>query len=365
MFKALDIWLPNYLRRPKRQAVDGVTHILIAVCDHFEPFHHAGLTVALDRVEQWKANYPRFQDFRDSDGLAPKHTFFYPVEQYHPAVLEGIAEICRPSGCEVEVHLHHNRDTAENLRSTLERAKQQLTSHGLLCRDESGAVRFAFIHGNWALDDSHPDGRSCGVRNELRILSESGCYADLTLPSAPSRTQTTTINSLYYATSTANPKSHNTGVPVKAGVGPSGTLLMVQGPLGLNWRRRKWGVLPRIDNGDLTGVNPPTIERLKVWLDLQIHVHGRPEWVFLKLYTHGALPENLEMLLGEPMHRFHADLAQFVSKRPAEYAFHYVSAREMVNILHAAEDQQSGPPSAYRDYRYRRPPVAIPNQPPQ
>ena len=32
---------------------------------------------------------------------------------------------------------------------------------------------------------------------------------------------------------------------------------------------------------------------------------------------------------------------------------HYVTAREMVNILHAAEDGHSGDPGKFRDYRYR------------
>jgi hypothetical protein len=32
---------------------------------------------------------------------------------------------------------------------------------------------------------------------------------------------------------------------------------------------------------------------------------------------------------------------------------HYVTAREMVNIIHAAEDGRDGNPGAYRDYRYK------------
>ena len=51
------------------------------------------------------------------------------------------------------------------------------------------------------------------------MLRVAGCYADFTLPSAPSETQTRKINSLYYAVDDpAAPKSHDTGVDVAVGV---------------------------------------------------------------------------------------------------------------------------------------------------
>ena len=50
---------------------------------------------------------------------------------------------------------------------------------------ERSEVGYAFIHGNWSLCNSRPDGRYCGVNNELDVLRETGCYADFTLPSAP------------------------------------------------------------------------------------------------------------------------------------------------------------------------------------
>ena len=30
-----------------------------------------------------------------------------------------------------------------------------------------------------------------------------------------------------------------------------------------NWQRRKFGLLPRIENSDLTPLNPPTVDRLR------------------------------------------------------------------------------------------------------
>ncbi|RYD69257.1 MAG: hypothetical protein EOP84_28815, partial [Verrucomicrobiaceae bacterium] len=291
MLKALDIWLPAWAARSKaKQHALGTRHVMLAICDHYEPFHRAEKPEALERVAAWQNGFTALtREFKDADGIPPRHTFFYPIEQYDADVIGQLAELCHTTGSETEVHLHHDNDTAENLRSTLEEGKERLAGHGLLSRDQSGATRYGFIHGNWALDNSHPHGRFCGVRNELSVLRETGCYADFTLPSAPNRTQTHTINSLYYAQGTDLPKSHDTGRRVRATrenqAALENELLIVQGPLALNWQRRKWGLLPRIENGDLTGANPPTRERLQLWLDCRISVENRPNWLFIKLHT--------------------------------------------------------------------------------
>lgn len=331
---------------------------MIAVCDHFEPFHGVGKSEALARVATWRRDFaPLASEFQDADGQSPKHTFFYPIEQYDADVVGALADLCHATGSETEVHLHHHDDTAENLRRTLAQGVERLAEFGQLARDKTGALRFGFVHGNWALDNSHPEGRHCGVRNELRVLREAGCYADFTLPSAPNRTQTRIINSLYYARGTDRPKSHDSGRRVAAGrdrqPAQDGELLIVQGPLGLHWQRPKFGVLPRIENSDLTAANPPTTERLQLWLDGRISVVGRPNWLFVKLHTHGAVPANTRMLLGEPMRAFHRSLGKIAAADPS-IRFHYVTAREMVNILHAAEDGHSGGPGIFRDHCYRK-----------
>jgi hypothetical protein len=302
------------------------------------------------RVRRWAREYPAISEkYRDTSGQPLRHTFFYPIEQYDQEVLAVLAELCRSTPCETEIHLHHKNDTAENLAATLEKGKRDLGSHGLLSTDAGGATVFGFIHGNWALDNSNP--AKCGVRNELRVLQEGGCYADFTMPSAPDPAQTTTINSIYYATPSERPKSHDRGRAAKAGVPEPGGLLLVQGPLGLNWRWRKWGVLPRVENGDLTPHNPPTESRLRLWLDLGIHIQDRPEWVFVKLHTHGGLPRNMEMLLGDAYREFQQFLSQFAASHPG-FHYHYVTARELVNIVHAAEAGKTGNPGDFRNFRY-------------
>jgi len=369
VIKALDIWLPAWARRPKvAPHALGARHVMIAICDHFEPRQGVDKPAALARVKTWREGFSQLaSEYRDADGVPPRHTFFYPIEQYDAEIVGGLAALGEATGSETEIHLHHDNDTAENLRQTLQQGVRRFTGHGLLSRDATGALRYGFVHGNWALDNSHPHGLHCGVRNELRVLRETGCYADFTLPSAPERTQTRTINSLYYARGSDRPKSHDRGRRVQADRQPRSAseeeLLIVQGPLALNWQRKKFGLFPRIENGDLTAANPPTRDRLRLWLDCGIAVESRPNWLFIKLHTHGAKPENARMLLGEPMRAFHRALAE-IAATDHLIRFHYVTARELVNILHAAEAGHSGEPGPFRNYRYQRDGVAAPNAPP-
>lgn len=340
---------------------------MIAVCDHFEPFHHTDKSNAIRRVQDWQSRFPKIcNHFRDQDGQAPRHTFFYPIEQYDADILEAIAQLCRQTGSEVEIHLHHDNDTEENMRETIQTGIRDFSAHKLLSRDQNQIPSYAFIHGNWALDNSAPNGRNCGINRELQLLKETGCYGDFTMPSAPHPTQTQTINQIYYGIETESAKSHNTGYPATAPAADNVAnrnetrpttnfrdrpdhLLLVQGPLGLNWKRRKWGFLPRLENADLTGKNPPTPDRLHIWLRNAIHVRNRPDWIFIKLHCHGAINPNREALLGKRMRDFHQHLANLAGNN-SPFQFHYVSAREMVNIVHAAEDGQSGNPNNFRDY---------------
>jgi hypothetical protein len=355
--RGLDRWLVPYIlqtSRRRRPGRDDEVHLLLCIADHFEPgWGRASPQTARERVERWLVDYPReLGAFRDSDGRPPRHTFFFPFEEYEPALLDALAQLCRHGFGEVEVHLHHDNDTAENLRAKLSSFKELLARrHGLLARDRRTCeVKYGFIHGNWALDNSRPDGRWCGVNNELDMLRETGCYADFTLPSAPSPTQTRKINSIYYAIDDPHrPKSHDTGIDVGIGPAPANGLLLIQGPLLLNWRRRKWGLAPRLENACLQATQPPSMERLDLWLRARVQVPNRPDWYFVKLHTHGAKEGNRQMLLGPPMVRFHQDLARRAAAN-TRFHFHYVTAREMANLLKAAEAGWQGSVAAARDY---------------
>jgi hypothetical protein len=355
--RGLDRWMFTYIRERSKRHVPQAgrpVHLLLCIADHFEP-GNGGVTpnVARQRLQRWVEDYPRlFQGFRDSDGRPPRHTFFYPIEMYEPEEIDALADLCLRGLGEVEIHLHHDGDTSVNLERTMLNFRDLLAQrHGLLSRHrETGVLAYAFVHGNWALDNSRPDGRCCGVNDEIEILRRTGCYADFTLPSTPSPTQTRKINSIYYAVDDPHqPKSHDWGIDVGMGAAPRDGLMVIQGPLILNWRQRKWGILPRIENGCLQGNQPPTMGRLDEWLRARVQVPCRPDWYFVKLHTHGAPEVNQRVLLGEPMAAFHRELAGKAG-RDRNFFFHYVTAREMYNLVRAAEAGWKGTVAEARDF---------------
>lgn len=336
-------WLPTYLKERARYQPprpDEEVHVILCMADHFEPkWANADVATGSKRVAEWVEQFPRqFGRFRDSDGRPPRYTFFFPIEEYEKEYLEALAGLCRAGFGEVEFHLHHDKDTPDGLRAKLLAFKETLTGHGLLARQRSsGAVMYGFIHGNWALCNSLPDGSWCGVNNEIAILLETGCYADFTFPSAPSATQPPIINRIYYASDRpGEPRSHDVAVESR-----EKALLLVQGPLLLDWSRRKWGVLPGVENGCLQSSQPPSVERLMRWLQARVQVAGRPDWFFVKLHAHGAAEHDHETLLGAPMVKFHRDLAELAGKNP-KFHYHYVTARELVNLVKAAEAGHKG-----------------------
>jgi hypothetical protein len=330
------------LLMPLRRSVDvPLRHVFLCVCDHYEPYWGSvSQSVAHERVDRWVRDYPAaVEGLSDCRGRVPQHTFFYPAEDYDPVALERLAELTRRGYGEVEVHLHHDRDSSAGFRDKITSFVECLHArHGLLHRDAQGRIRYGFIHGNWALDNARPDGRWCGVNDEITILRETGCYADFTLPCAPEPGQTRIFNSIYYAIDDPQrPKSHDVGIRARVGArGPADGLLMIQGPLAWTWSRRKWGLLPRLENGDLHGHNIPDGARFRMWQRVGVAVEGRPDWVFIKLHTHGAIECNSDLFLNGTWRAFHQQLAeQFRHDERRHY--YYVTAREMAELVHQAE----------------------------
>ena len=117
---------------------------------------------------------------------APAVQLLLPQEEYQRELLDGIAEIVRLGVGDVEVHLHHDNEQREPfIRKVTEYCRRLTEDHGLL-RQQNGRTVFGFIHGNWALDNSRPDGKYCGLNGEIALLRDLGCYADFTMPSLPS-----------------------------------------------------------------------------------------------------------------------------------------------------------------------------------
>jgi hypothetical protein len=372
--KNMDIWfLPYLCSKLSTQKTNKTQHIMFCFVDHYEP--QWGMTKGIgetripvtdeklmkqedSRVDRWCIDYPAIAGKHvDADGIHPQHSFFYPEEEYRYEHLAKISDLCSKGFGEIEVHLHHHDDTEENMRKTLVDFTEMLhLEHGAFTRNEkTGLLNYSFIHGNWSLCNSRSDGQFCGIDNELIILKETGCYADYTYPSAPSDTQPKKINSIYYAKDKpGQSRSHETGIDVEVNVKESGDLMMIQGPLGLNLKERKKGIFPQIENGDIRGNFAPTEDRVDLWVNAGVKVKEKPEWTFIKTHTHGTQEDDMDCLLGKPFDEM-CDYLESKYNDGENYILHYVSAREMYNIIKAAEAGKEGDPNEYRDFILPKP----------
>ena len=371
--KNLHTWLPGYGLYLARRAVDeirtqvaarrgngqpsGPRHLLFAMCDHYEPLHgKVSIEQGEERVKAWEEGYPALVDrFRDADGKRPLHSFFFPGEEYAPQYLDALARLAKGGYGEVEFHLHHDGDTAHTLRQAILEHLAKIAQHGHFSRDPDGRVRYAFIHGNWSLANGREDGRWCGVDEEIPLLWDTGCYTDMTFPSAPDECQPNIVNQVYWPIGNlARRRGYEYGEPARVGNRKNDRILMIQGPIALAKRPGKMSV--RIESSAIDHTDPPSPARIRTWANQQIHIEGRPEWVFVKLHTHGAPEKNAAVLLGDGGRVLHETLTSRYNDG-RRWILHYVTAREMYNIAMAAIDGKSGNPNEYRDYERPQPPV--------
>jgi len=313
--------------RPKRAWV--------AICDHFEPlWSGADPATAVERVRRWRRLWPEIAGrHRDSTGRAPQYTFFYPEEEYRAELLAPLGELRERRVADVEVHLHHDADTREHFVEVLQRFTQTLHArHGLL-REYDGKLAFGFIHGNWALDNARPDGRWCGLNDEITLLKRLGCYADFTMPAAPDPSQAGPVNAIFDVTDDPRkPRSHGRGTIVRKG-SPHQDLALITGPLGII-RAGGGRLRPQLETGDLAHYSPPAPRRVAAWLSLAPRVGDQ---VFIKLFAHGAQEKNAGCLLDGGLDGMFRALSAECASRSIE--LRYVTAWEMWT---AAENVRRG-----------------------
>jgi hypothetical protein len=359
-------WLPDQIRGSLRRepVPDGATvHVLLMIADHWEPlWKGASRAEADERARRWATRYPRIASRHvDADGRHPQHTFFYPWDEYRRSDLEAIAELSAVGFGEVELHLHHRDDTSASLRHKLEDAVGLFRRAGCFGSRRDGRPAFGFVHGDWALDNSGTcHGRNfCGVNDEIRLLADAGCYADYTFPAFGSPAQPRWVNRIMRVTDDPGPKSYNRGVEARVGAVPPSDLVLLHGPLLFHRGERRL----RLDDASLTHSNPCRPDRIAAWLRARVHVRGRPEWLFVKLHTHGCTTANCAGLLDGGLERLWTQLEARCGDGE-RYRLHYVTAREAYNILRAAEDGHAGDPNHFRDYEIAPPPCRTPPPPP-
>ncbi len=346
-------WFPGYVAwrlGPRETAPDSLTHVVFVMVDHYEPGTGArGTTGSLE----WLATFRAISDrHRDASGRRFQYSWFYPYDHKNAAVLQQLNRMVYDGYGEVELHWHHPASDSATFPAELAEALAWYRGYGaLIAADSSRTQQYGFVHGNWALDGST---KLCGVTDEISLLERSGCFADFTFSTIGTPAQPSRINSLYYATDTPAPKSYDDGEVVSVGHPVEGKLLIFEGPLGFDFGRMA------LEYGAVEDYALPTRRRAERWIDTGIHVRGRPEWVFVKVYSHGA--QSAEAILGGGMDRMLDDLRSVCAER--RMTLHFMTAREAYNVVKAAEAGLSGDPGAWRDYRLPPPynrVVAVPD----
>src|SRR5689334_3057768 len=94
--KEMHLWLGAWLvERARKRVLNkpvGTRHLLFSVCDHYEPLHgDAAIERGVERVRAWRTRYPELaRGLRDATGRPPRHSYFFPGEQYDPRLVEPL-----------------------------------------------------------------------------------------------------------------------------------------------------------------------------------------------------------------------------------------------------------------------------------
>ena len=215
----------------------------------------------------------------------------------------------------------------------------------MLTAESEPQRRFGYIAGNWSLDNGSRDPSKKWLQYGNWRASRLGLFLPITrFPAIGNRAQPRMVNSLYYADDCPQPKSYDRGTPVSVH-GSTGDLMICQGPVFVDWR------MPYIETAAIESFALPKASRMNGWLNANVHVAGRPEWKFIKLHTHGT--QSVDAWFGGDFERMFAEMEARWNRPP--YRLHYVTAREMFNIVKAAEAGCSGNPADYRDFVIPKP----------
>jgi hypothetical protein len=98
------------------------------------------------------------------------------------------------------------------------------------------------------------------------------------------------------------------------------------------------------------GESADGFSEIRRWMNANVTVKNRPDWVFVKLYCHGFFDYDQSACIGEDARRFFSEIIENGEKSGA-YKVHFASAREAFNMVSAAMDGAAGDPNDYRNYR--------------
>jgi hypothetical protein len=342
------VWAADYVRWAFTRAPEaqGPRHLLVFYTDHFEP--HTNLA----RMQRWEKKFPELaQKHRDANGRPHQHTWFYPAEQ---PIDENMASLQRLMGGgfgEVELHYHHGHDDYRSMERKFREGVAYFQRYGF-ARTIDGRTQWGFIHGNFALDNGRRRNSRCGVNEELKLLRAVGAYADFSFPAIWTGAQPRFVNVIYEAQDDPGPKSYDRKFSFQAQ--PSDRLPIFTGPLTIYFALDPLRAFYKVEDANVHPTVPMTPKRVDQWVRANIHVPGRPEWLFIKMWGHGASSDDevADNLIGGTFERALEHLEKTYNDGQ-QYILHYVTAREAYNVARAAAAGLSGNPIKYYSYEVK------------
>jgi hypothetical protein len=159
------------------------------------------------------------------------------------------------------------------------------------------------------------------------------------------------VNTILEAIDDDGPKSYDHGIPLRVGRPiDDRALVLVEGPLVLSATLNFRKLFIAIEDGNVHWIDPIDERRVDQWVSANVHVPGRPDWVFIKVHGHGAsTDEDIEEWLGGHLERGLSYLESRYNDG-VNYVLHYVTAREAYNLARAAAADQTGDPREYMDW---------------
>ena len=357
------MWLPSQISDvvdDRAAMAERTEHLLVVVADHWEP----GRGEAAERLaESWLTRFAEIAaDHRDGRGRTFRYSWFYPIDHRNRAIMSSLAQAVGRGLGEVEVHWHHHHDDAAVFERDLVDGLDDFRAEGLL-PERDGRPAWAFIHGNWALDNSIE--HQCGISNEVEILQRHGCYMDMTFPAIFMSSNPHQANRLLRMNETPAARSYDDARVARVR-GDDGGFLIFQGPLGLDPTNVpvfvEYSALDNAVGTGMSGVLARPSEprdyfrpsRVRFWHRAGIGVEGRPEWTFAKLHVHGI--QTADLVLGGLLDAALDELERYTAEKGI--TLHYVTAREAYNVVRAAERGMKGNPAVYYDLEVPPPPAA-------
>ena len=300
-------------------------------------------------IKQWAELYPAIiNGVLDSDGYPPKNTWFCPADESLSEILHPLLNLCDNGFGEMEVMIDIGGEPAVQDINKLARIIEKYRHNGIPeLENRNQTLNFAIITA--VKEPIAQIEEREKVRKVLTSSEDLGGYADFTSP-VHSMIKRRKLNRIYdLSEQSRGPDKDEVAKSPGENSRDPGLFLNFPGPLFFNYEN--YSLLPYMDNAEISSEKPFERKRVENWIKANVHVAGKPEWLFLRTSTRGAKPDIANMLLGDDGRQMYMQLVDKFSY--PDYRLHFVTAREAYNIAAAAIDGHGGNPNDYRDYKIK------------